>query len=161
MNIFYVDQCPVISACSLCDRHVVKMILETAQLLCTAHHVTHGSDDIPYRKTHVNHPSAVWARASVANYLWLVEHGLAMCAEYTRRYGKRHKTQDVLEWCDQHIPLLSSDGFTHPPQCMPDEFKHADTVVAYRNYYNHKSTVIDMRYAYSSVPSWLTIAEAA
>lgn len=85
MQVFVLDKDPVLAARYHCDKHVVKMIVETCQLLCTAHHL-HGSEQPPYRKTHVNHPCAIWARESRANYDWLIQLGFALSDEYTLRY---------------------------------------------------------------------------
>jgi hypothetical protein len=90
VNIFYLDKSPVLAAQMQVNKHVVKMILESAQLLCTSHHMC-PKHDLPekfYKKTHYNHPSAIWARESVDNYKWLCEHAMALCEEYTYRYGK-------------------------------------------------------------------------
>mgnify|MGYP001191264200 CR=1 FL=1 len=87
MNIFYLSSCPEKAAQYQYNKHVVKMILESAQLLCTAHNLLDGSDaDVPYKSTHKNHPSAVWARQSSANYSWLYFHMLALGEEYTKHY---------------------------------------------------------------------------
>lgn len=133
MNIFYLNENPKLAATELCDQHVLKMAIESAQLLCTAHWETGG--EAPYKRSHKNHPSSIWARENKSNYLWLVEHGLGICEEFTRRYGNDHKTRLVLEWCKYNLPDIPSGKFTTPPQCMPEEFKHEDTVVAYRQYY--------------------------
>lgn len=123
----------------LCDKHVIKMILETAQLLSTAQHVIgYGQSVDPtklYRKTHVNHPSAIWVRSSLGNYQWAFEHYKALMAEYSWRYGKVHASQRL---CDAlgDIPATLAGDFTEPPKCMPDEYKKVlDTVEAYRLYY--------------------------
>ena len=140
MNIFYLDTNPATAAQLMCDRHVVKMILETAQLLSTAHHELDGASPA-YKPTHRNHPSAAWARASASHYAWLYDHMMALGAEYTRRYGKTHKT--IAEHADtlaQPPVLLADDGYTHPPQCMPDECKGVDTVAAYQAYYQLKAS---------------------
>ena len=133
MNIFYLDENPKLCAQYHVDRHVVKMILETAQLLSTAHWFT-GSEG-PYRATHKNHPSAIWARSNKSNYNWLCKLGLELCKEYTYRYGKIHKTQQHLEWLYKNIPLISEGKFTPPTLAMPETFMCEDTIVAYRNYY--------------------------
>ena len=142
MNIFYLDKSAVISAQYMCDKHVVKMILESAQLLCTAHHVCPTDAVRPekfYKQTHVNHPSAVWARASADNYLWLTAHAKALLSEYTHRYGKKHKCQAVIDDCFLNIPETSKFKTiykTPHPLAMDDEYKLSDPVLAYRNYYN-------------------------
>lgn len=138
MNIFYLDKDPDKAATMMYSKHVVKMILESAQLLCTAHHVLDGNDaDVPYKPTHKNHPSAIWARESADNYAWLYFHMLALGEEYTKRYGKKHltitKCKDVLS----NVPGgMLNIGATPMPQCMPDEYKvPGDSVTAYWNYY--------------------------
>ena len=100
MNIFILDKDVKKCAQYHCDKHVVKMILETAQLLCGVHHVTaHDTAHVPYKLSHKNHPCAIWARESFSNYVYLCELGLELCKEYTHRYGKRHKSLDVILWC--------------------------------------------------------------
>ena len=133
MNIFVLGDTPEACAIDQCDKHVVKMVLETAQLLCSVF----PEGEAPYKRTHYNHPCGVWTRASSANYEWLLEHGDALCAEYTRRYGKRHKSQDVIEWCRDNYGgvQFEHNELTEHPQCMPDEYKHASVVEAYRRYY--------------------------
>ena len=133
MNIFYLDEDPKQCAQWHCDKHCVKMILETAQLLSTAHWETGGKG--PYRSTHKNHPCAVWARESLANYNWLVQLGKELCLEYTARYGRSHKTMGPLGWLLFNKPRIPDVGFTEPPQCMPCQYKCDDTVIAYRSYY--------------------------
>ena len=92
MNIFRLDNDPFVAAYNQCNKHVVKMCLETAQLLSTAHRVLDGEDANPdlYKATHKNHPSAVWARENSSNYLWLMQHFDALLLEYAFRYYKRH-----------------------------------------------------------------------
>jgi hypothetical protein len=133
MNIFYIHTDPVKAALDLADDHIRKMQIESAQMCCTAHWET-GSQ-APYKRAHWNHPSTIWARQSIQHYRWLVKHGLEICNEFIKRYGKHHKTQDVLEWLQQNEPNIPDNGFVEPPQCMPDEFKMKNTVEAYRNFY--------------------------
>lgn len=139
MNIFYLDRDPVHAAQMQCDRHVVKMILETAQLLSTAHIELDG-EQVAYRATHKNHPSAIWARQSVENYQWLYRHLQALGDTYTRRYGKVHKTiQTHSETLSRPPRAIPRAGFTDPPQCMYDRCKTVDTVAAYKAYYAAKA----------------------
>jgi hypothetical protein len=136
MNIFFLDENPKLSAQYHVDKHVVKMILETAQLLCSVHHVTDQvNDQVPYKLSHKNHPCAIWARESLDNYLYLCELGLELCKEYTYRYEKRHKSQEVIEWCVTNKAQICYKGLTEPPKAMPDEYKVKDVVESYRNYY--------------------------
>jgi len=141
MNIFYLHPDPVKAPTYLYNKHVVKMILETAQMLNTAHHIIaeqNGFDTsyIPYKKAYVNHPSTVWARSSYANYKWLYDYFVSINIEYYNRYGKIHtsfiKCKDVLCNAPAGIP---EKPFTQPPQCMPDEYKADCSVQAYWNYY--------------------------
>jgi hypothetical protein len=122
------------------DKHVVKMILETAQLLCGVHHMTpqvapQVAPQVPYKLSHKNHPCAIWSRESMSNYLYLCELGLELCYEYTYRYGRRHKSQEVIEWCIINKPNIVDIGYTEPPKAMPDEYKVDSVVESYRNYY--------------------------
>jgi Pyrimidine dimer DNA glycosylase len=158
MNIFFLSTDPREAAEFMVDRHVVKMILESAQLLSTAHRVLDGEeyvgksktgrnqkrwkindarDSILYGATHINHPSAVWVRQSVENYCWLVEHLFALADEYTYRYGKRHNTITNLGYQIQSPPFALKDwDFTTPPSAMAPEYIVGDDPVEnYRNYY--------------------------
>lgn len=135
MNIFYLDRDPYKAAEKHYNKHVVKMVLEAAQLLCTAHHVS-GDGNVPYKKTHINHPSAVWVRFSKANYLWCYNYMLALGAEYTKRYGKSHLTIEKCKEVLSNVPCnITNTEFNDPPQCMPDEFKMADAIQGYQKYY--------------------------
>ena len=133
MNIFYLHHDPKLCAQYHVDKHVVKMILETAQLLSTAHWLSGGEG--PYRATHKNHPSAIWTRSNKSNYIWLCKLGIELCKEYTYRYGKTHKTQQYLEWLSSHIPDIPNGEFTPPSLAMPDIFKCNNNIESYRQYY--------------------------
>lgn len=140
------------------DKHVVKMILESAQLLSTAHRLLDGTQiegtsktgrkakrwilhdgrqDVLYQATHINHPSAVWCRQSVENYSWLVEHFYALMAEYTHRYTKKHACNGDLSYMLQSPPHKLKDyDWTTMPSAMADEYKISDDPLTnYRNYY--------------------------
>ena len=178
MNIFYLDKSPVISAQMMHDKHVVKMILETAQLLSTAHRVLDGEmyigktsntgrnvkrwkmedeymEEKLYKATHINHPSAVWARESSENYKWLYYHFAALCQEYTHRYGKTHMSEDKLIIALAIPPKnIPNTHLTNMPQAMPDEYKCDDSIQAYRNYYiGAKKT--QSKYTKREAPLWL------
>ena len=138
MNIFYLSTDPEKAAKYMYNKHVVKMILESAQLLCTAHVISDGPDaNVPYKVTHKNHPSAIWARESVANYQWLYNHMMALGEEYTRRYGKKHLTILKCRGVLSKAPVnVTKSEFTEMPQCMPDQYKvPGNSVEAYWNYY--------------------------
>jgi hypothetical protein len=153
-----VHEDPIMSAKAMTNKHVVKMILESAQLLSTAHRFLDGHpvvglspngrksiswhlddkemDSVLYKCTHVNHPSSVWCRETTANYNWLYQHFIALCDEYTDRYGKIHlsriKLENFLNQCPKNLRL---DNLTTMSQAMPDSYRCADSVQAYRNYY--------------------------
>jgi len=156
MNLFFlslaVDEC----ARWYVDKHM-KILIEVAQMLSTAHHVAGDegvvakwlADKRVYKRTHANHPMAVWVRAHRANYRWAVALGLALADEYYHRYGckkgRRHKTEAIVRFLAAHEPrglpadtalLDTATGLTPVPQCMPDAFKvDGDPVAAYRSYY--------------------------
>ena len=134
MNIFVLHKDPVIAATMACDKHVVKMILETAQMLCTAARAL-GSE-APYGATHKKHPCTIWASTSQGNWDWLIRHGMALCAEYTKRYGKVHKSQAVIEHCKNLKLAFGSQHQTPFPQAMPPQYKDDCAVTAYRAYYH-------------------------
>ena len=90
MNIFYLDKCPYKAAELQYNKHVVKMILESAQMLCTAHHHYNIFTDVPYKKAHYNHPSTIWVRQNKNHYRWLYNHMIGLGQEYEDRYGKTH-----------------------------------------------------------------------
>ncbi len=139
MNIFFLSFNPKQAAEYHCDKHVVKMILETAQLLYSAHWSEDPSilPENAYKKTHCNHPSAIWTRESLANYMWLAELGHWLCVEYRFRYGdKQHKTEAHLHWLRKNPPSTLTDiGITEIRLAMPMEYKRPNPVEAYRIYY--------------------------
>ena len=135
MNIFVLDKDPKVSAEMLCDKHVVKMILESAQMLCTTIHFFGGNP--PYKPCHFNHPCTVWTRKSRSNYFWLLEHAEHISAEYTERYGKVHSSDKVIKYCRENAPEKLFDyGLTDFALAMPEEYKISkDPTVCYREYY--------------------------
>ena len=157
MNIFFLDWDVEKNAQYHCDKHVVKMILETAQLLCGVHHMTDQvNEQVPYKLSHKNHPCAIWARESLTNYLYLGELGLELSREYTHRYGKKHKSQEIIEWCLMNKPQIQDNGFTTPPKAMPDEYKTEDVIESYRKYYlGAKKTFLTWKER--QVPEWITL----
>ena len=163
MNIFFLHHDPAKAASYVYDKHKVKMILESAQMLCTAHHhyaekLGYDNSYIPYKKAHYNHPSTIWCRENSRQYYWLFHHMIALGNEYTKRYNKTHltitKCFDALKNCPVGMPL--GGEWTDPPQCMPDEYKMANAIHGYWRYY-----IIDKRkicnknetpYSYNTVP---------
>jgi len=142
MNIFYLDEDPEVAAIVQYNKHVVKMILESAQMLCTAHRY-YGNDDVPYKTAHLNHPSTIWVRQNTKHYFWLYKHMLALGEEYTHRYGKIHmsitKCKEPLQLAPINMPTYK---FEQPPQCMPDEFKSDCAIHAYWAYYIGEKHVV-------------------
>lgn len=156
MNIFFLHPNPTRCARWHCDRHVVKMILETTQLLYTAHWMLAIADNrLPSFRTaphpvaqpkmrgylpisNAKHPCALWTRESLQHYRWLCLLGLALCLEFRHRFGeKAHSCERHLLWLYWNAPPeLADNGWTQPPKAMPIEHKRSNnTVVCYRNYY--------------------------
>jgi hypothetical protein len=177
MNIFYLDSDPVVCAQMHCDKHVVKMILESCQLLSTAHRVLDGHSRIEksasgrnvkrwylndlrqgilYGATHINHPSAIWCRENILHYAWLRELLDALLEEYTHRYEKIHKCETIAKYLMFPPYALGRlvEDFTEPPPAMPDECKvKNDSVLSYRNYYiMHKARFA--KWTNREVPIW-------
>ncbi len=167
MNIFVLDRDPREAARFHCNKHVVKMILESAQMLCAAHWTHLLSDnnktlkdfkrvkdaqewlyrntDVslhpPWKMTHTKHPCTVWTGKTISNYLWHLDLAESLLREYTKRYKKNHKSEVVIEWLRENLPIgIKDDLLTEFPQCMPDECKvPGDAPSAYKNYYvNYK-----------------------
>lgn len=139
MNIFYLDRDPRRAAEMMHDKHVVKMVLETAQILSTVCHRYGVRHPGLYRPTHANHPSVLWAGETPENFQWLYLHGVWLNQEFKHRYGKDHKSATVISIAQQCCPpehQFVRWGFTQPAQAMPDEFKvPGDSVAAYQRYY--------------------------
>jgi len=158
MNIFYLSTDPIECAQFHNDKHTVKMILEYSQLLSTAHRVLDGNettilsksgrkqkwfslpdnrDQLLYKATHMNHPSAKWCRENDSNYKWLYDLFCALCDEYTYRYGKIHLTDMKLRQVLSHVPKnIPKGSFCEPWRAMPDDMKIGkDSLASYRNYY--------------------------
>jgi hypothetical protein len=168
VNIFVLSRNVRTCAQQHCDRHVVKMPLETAQLLSTALSFADPSAwaglhaaGRAYRPTHANHPCNVWARECINNYLWLARLGLELCAEYSYRYSPRgsqlrgHKCQVVLEALRAHSPGLPDKRVITPfPLAMPEECKlPGDPVGSYRRFYcMHKAAFAT--WTGRPVPAW-------
>ena len=158
MNIFKVDSDPQIAAQSLCDKHVPKMIVESGQMLSTAHRMLDGIekkipsksgkrmvkgyyhpklDDVLYKAVHHNHPSTVWTREAADNYSWHYEHFIALCKEFEFRFGKVHETYRKLSQALSKLPENIPSGSTPIRKAMGayPELLHLDGVTAYRKFY--------------------------
>ena len=176
MNIFYLNEKADIAAKQHVDKHVVKMIIEYAQLMSTAHRMLDGKqwydktangrriarwehperekDAVLYKASHINHPSAIWARDSCANYEWLYSLWMNLCEEYTHRYGKVHLTQQKLQSILGNPPInIKQDKMSKVPQAMPEDVKQQDSVKAYQEYYrNYKSNMA--KWTKREAPEW-------
>ena len=161
MNIFYLDEDPDTCARQHNDKHCVKMIVEYAQLMSSAHRVLDGVEyqgrtangrriarwfhpdgylqDTLYKVAHLNHPSTKWVRQSKSHYEYLYSLWIALCAEYTYRYGKIHETQRKLEGALYFAPVnIGVNPFVEPPPAMkhyPQCIVTGDSIASYRNYY--------------------------
>lgn len=180
MNIFYLHNDTRVCAEMHNDKHCVKMILEYAQLLSTAHRVLDGNvsiglsktgrkqtryvlsdnrEHLLYSATHINHPSATWVRQSYNNYFWLADLLVELCKEYTYRYGKVHKVErDGLLNMLLHAPknINLSAPFTEPTPAMPDDLKvPGDSINSYRTYYNIGKTHL-AKWKNRPVPYWFS-----
>jgi hypothetical protein len=171
MNIFVLDENPKTAAEYMCDKHVVKMIVESCQLLSTAHHILDGKKIERTNKigrkfttweksgnylrcTMANHPCTIWTRESSSNYNWLWLHTKSLMEEYTYRYEKTHVYENELLGLLQVCPTsIRSGRLTHFAQAMPDEFKNQDPVVAYRNYYLGAKARF-AKWRKGNIPSW-------
>lgn len=177
MNIFYLHNDPKTCAEYHVDKHCVKMILEYAQLLSTAHRVLDGTvnnvishsgrrkkvytindsrDGVLYSATHINHPSAIWVRQSEQNYRWLFGLFCVLLEEYTYRYGKTHACTRLMTTLARPPKNIDMDApFTEPTPAMPDDYKVAgDSIQSYKNYYiGDKQRMFSWKNR--SVPSWV------
>lgn len=156
MNIFYLHQSPDLAAIYQCDKHIVKMPLESAQMCCAVahrHNLTHLVRNC-YKLTHANHPSTRWAGDNSANFRWLLTHAIHLCMEYKRRYHRTHKSSFIIAQMPAVMRELPDGVFTPPPQCMPERYHQPDTVEAYREYYFfEKSRIAD--YNHSETPDFM------
>ena len=180
MNIFYLHNDPSACAKMHVDKHCVKMILEYAQLLSTAHRYLDGilvtglsqsgrkrkqyiieddRDHLLYSATHINHPSAIWVRQSAANYMWLAEMLEELCKEYSYRYGKIHKVESIglMQTLKNNFPKNLPEGhWTEPTPAMPDHYKVAgDSIQSYKNYYLGDKTRM-FSWKNRETPSWVS-----
>ena len=182
MNIFVLDYNPQVAATYHCDKHVVKMILESAQILCAVHRKVYLKamkkqstpyemeqsliaerliKEIPYKLTHANHPCTIWAGESKQNYLWLTELAEALNDEYIFRFRysdtytkvDNHKSYDVIA----NLPPieLPDIGLTRFAEAMPEYCKVSeDTVMNYREYYKKEKSHI-LKYTNTQTPDWI------
>jgi len=151
MNIFTLSEDLIECALWLDDKRLVKMILETAQILSTAAHRNSKWESWMYRPTHRNHPCCVWAGQSDINSIWLTNLGLAYCSEYTYRYGKVHKSEELLNRFYRDELCLTPVDF---PNCTP--YKDMYVIPAYRKYMCDKWNNSPGRWTKRDKPNWYT-----
>ena len=181
MNIFYLDKDPIEAAKQSCDKHVVKMIVESAQMLSTAHRMIDGNlytdktktgrkikrwkhpnpnmEKTLYKACHTGHPSTVWVMESAYNYHWLYRHMMALNTEFKMRYGHilDHKTIQLLEGALMYPPrnISLNTIATDPPPAMPDYCKiPGDSVASYKKYYIYEKQRFATWKSPSTVPAW-------
>jgi hypothetical protein len=161
MNIFVVDNDPIVAAKMLCDSHVCKMILEGCQMLSTVHSLDIVQDNKIklYKPCFHNHPCTIWARASKSNYYWLANHTFELTNEYSSRYyGKIHKSTDMAYWFTKNAPSnLPNTICTDFAQAMPEQYKNVDGVTAYRAYYLGEKAKF-AKWKLGNEPMWFTVA---
>jgi Pyrimidine dimer DNA glycosylase len=157
MNIFVTNTCPKMAAQALDNKRVVKMVLETAQLLSTAIFINNSDttyDDI-YKPTHIKHPCTIWASLNLGNWDWLFEHFVALCGEYSFRYYKQHASEKISSYLLKYRTCIKNGEMTTFANCTRSEilqidFKHiSDTCEAYKQYLNSKW------YYDKSPPKWI------
>ena len=156
MNIFHLDKDPLLCARYHCDKHVVKMILETGQMLCTAYQRHYGLKDDLYKPAYPHHPMTKWVGNTLGNYFFTMKLFNHLLDEYNYRYNKWHKSSRInLLLNGKYIKWHNMTGeFTTPPLCMPDEYKLDDYVQSYKNYYIGEKMYF-AKYNYSETPYWL------
>ena len=163
MNIFFLHWNPRVAAEYHCDKHVVKMILETAQMLYSAHWILNPTE-LPanaYKLAHKNHPCSIWTRESLTNYMWLASLGWWLCREYRNRYGqdRTHKTEAHIVWLLNNPPkTIKFIEMTTPALAMPDEYKQKDPIESYRMFYIESKckTRGIVKYTWRTPPNFLT-----
>jgi hypothetical protein len=158
MNIFILSDDPFEAARDQCDRHVVKMALESAQILSTVRH-RYGAP-APYKPTHANHPCVLWAGECTENYRWLVEHTAHLLAEYTARYGKTHAVSAHLDTLREPPAGMPKCGHRTPfTQCMPEQYRvPGDPIAAYRAFYNAEKAPFST-WKNREAPAWFAPTE--
>jgi hypothetical protein len=156
MNIFFLDKTPEKSAQYLCDKHIPKMVLESAQMLSTAVQKYTGELDYLYKSAYPNHPMTKWVGFNQANFNWSLKNANFISQEYCKRFDKIHKSSNILLniYYNNHKFNIPEGNFTEPPQCMPDEYRDTDYVTAYRRYYNNDKKYFAKWEKGRSCPKW-------
>ena len=184
MNIFLLSEDPYEAAVQQCDKHIVKMPLESAQMLCTAHRILDGTEtrrpsksgkttvkywELPddresllYKAVHFTHPCTLWTMESEANYYWHFRHFLALSIEYQYRYGKEHSSwtllKDILATPPTNIPRRGLTPFRLAMGAAPQCINKSDPVGSYRAFYHTKQDNFKMVWSKRPVPEWFQVA---
>lgn len=157
MQVFVLDLDPKKAALYHNDKHISKMPTESAQILCTVHHLTSSRIDIPYRKTHVHHPCVKWVLESIDNYNWLLSLMCEQLKEYTYRYDRVHLVETkVADFLIKNKPNLPSKGLTPFALVMPEQYITNDSVKSYRNFYIAEKAYFS-KYKKRNFPEWFKI----
>lgn len=155
MNIFVLDGDPRRAAQYVCDTHCSKMLVESAQILCTVARALGSTNEKLYKSTHVHHPCVLWAKETSMNYIWLVEHAVELGFEFSRRYGHAHSSTNVIiECCTDKSFTVPTGRLTPHALAMPEQYRCADAVTAYRNYYFHEKRGF-AKWNHGQTPQWL------
>jgi hypothetical protein len=153
LNLFVLHRDPAIAARWQCDRHVVKMTLEAAQILCSAAHLL--GQRAPYKPTHLQHPCVVWTAATRGNWDWVVAHGEALAAEYRRRYGRTHQSARIFRWArSSRVGPRDHRRRQRFVVAAPAHFLGQDPVESYRRYYRGDKARFATWRAPSRPPPW-------
>ena len=181
MNIFILDTDTKKAAEYHCDKHVIKMILESAQMLSTSHWIKLLEkydkklgdfkrvkdakvfledkccleEKPPYKMTHIHHPCSIWTYQTLQNYNWHLSLLTELCSSYTERYKRIHKTSQYIEWFRSNMPYnISTDGLTEFPICMDEKYKVSNNPIeCYRNYYLEGKSHF-AKWKYTNTPGW-------
>lgn len=181
MNIFVLDEDPYLSAKMHCDKHVLKMLIEHAQMMASAYYSTIGisrkkeipkrqrevdslfrgwprknpnGSDWPYGITHINHPCTIWTRESIQNFNWLWECSNHLCDVFQQRWRKKHSIKAIMQWMKQNPPDLPTSKQTPFAQVFPDCYQQYGPILGYRRYYAMKTTYMALKWDYSPQPDW-------
>lgn len=181
MNIFILSESPIKAAQMQCNKHVNKMILESGQMLSTAHRMLDGKlekrpsksgkrlskyyvhpdpylEEKLYKAVHYNHPCTKWTMETSENYLWHYEHFLALAEEFEYRFGKKHMTllklQNILKELPKNIPISEKTQWPLAMKSNPECMYENDVVRSYREYYQTKQDRFKMSWTKRSVPEW-------
>lgn len=182
MNIFILDENPRTAASMHCDKHVPKMVVESAQMLSTAHRMLDGVETKKrsksgktmskyymlgdtrehhlYNAVHFNHPCTVWTRESSQNYLWHYKLFIALCDEYTKRYGKIHLTdkslREHLKVTPNNIPDIEMTPFRLAMKSNPECMDESNPIESYRKFYMTKQERFKMEWKNTQTPYWFS-----